>query len=1828
MPTEDTLTYRVELDAADLPQQLEQLRSQMDTALGAMAFSSSPAPPEMTAGPMNFMFETAPQMNAAQQMIDTTSQGFLATNQMMAAQEGGGLMNFLNSNVEAFRLGYAKFHGGMERMGLMVPPAPLVQFPPQGVTAYTEQMEHLQGLGYPGGPLFTATGMVSSAAEMPGLLSGAMGFGYDPNEMPYSRFEFQEMYGEAAGKRLSRGLEENMFTGAFGMAGLAFGPGGALIGGAVGMGVDALKNAGGARRRQGEQVGNAFRRISQRSFMQDPFTKEEGENLANELLGQADTYEARLNRVTRDSIQSQLLDFTREGGFDSARTAEEFQQTAQGVIDNTRKVMQSLRMTQEEATKFMAEMNREGLVSTTDSAGFALDVSANAKVAGMAPTEMLNFMRQGSEAFRGSAFGMGGGMQMLQEARLQTQQLLQTSPAGMDIVRELGGVQAATIGLAQTNANFMQTGMGMIGYNNFMQGGATGDVMAMMSNTYGMSPFDWYRERAQMTQDVSSGRISQQDITAMRIDPYVDRYQEYFQRVEGRGMGAEDYEGMFHWMTQSGITENVAQAQQLFATRFADPAEASDRRIQALNDQLDKLRQPQPITIGDQFRAVMGEVGDAFMDPLRQLDASLHGIFDPLGEYLTDKITGRSEYVDNQTARIGGTHGVVEQSIALRAAAGNLTSAENTYLQTTIGEYEAHLRSQGGVLDADSYNILDKKRNLTSGETEFDNRMVSNIGKIDEYMDGFSMESDQLGLLARQNDPFALPTADYGTLAADENLSDILSGFSSWQGASIRYLGGVDTAELESALGDNFVLGRLPDGRLANKTGFGGKTWGDHDITGVDALIIGQMMQEGTLTRGGQLMSTRGNINNNPANIRVADLATAEKFYGEYGVTGIDDHGFVQFETLGGGFNAARQEIFASINKGQTIREFFHEQSPTTDGNNPDAMAERTTEIMFSLTNVSPWEESIDDFELEARFAALNDIYQINEDGTLKRDENDNLILKAVDNTLIATKSDDVVADAKDFYKVKSGDTFSEIAAQYGGVELLKSLNPNIKDVNKISVGQKINIPQEPATDVSMDLATFLKNNNYQSLNVDDPNLSLLMQQDNYNMVNRAYDDLIMSTPSDRFKTDWPGSGGDYSASSFDAGIALADGKITYAQYIDDLRDRRSGGLFGFGGGASASYITDQKTLDRMAMEDSGFLSDLAGDLSATLVSNAEQDRVGNLLEFISAVGGHESLTLSAENLGLFNRDGQFADMSEGLYLHGKAVMQYNLIGAYDSTEIRANIASDRFQQKYNPGLFQGYVDSVSSALTEHGDEFENEMLDKLNIATATLHAKGLVSADNIASIEEAGEIELIRNTLYKADPSGYSETFLNRSDGDSLASQLSGSGSQYADSILAQAGDDQTLSKPVQALNWKIKGLQAKMDSNLDASKILGEVRGSEVFESLQGKSSWGSATEGAYADDDNNTFWGSIMFGVGAGLAWTGVGTPLGIGMMTVGGTMVGVDTIEAGARTWESANTTHLAKVMARMRINDESLFMTQEDMEAKYGTRNFDELTGEDIADMYVRTIQHNSINGENKFLEDLQALTNASINDPTQTALDSDVVAHMQNAVELGYDIQEQLNIHGMGADGAMLEELRMARGLRAGMLENNMYTLYNSAVGGDAGTYESMVAVRENLVEERKKKQAASTRHRAAMGMLSEGMRGVDTQLMREGQSKDGITQIMSIEQWAADSGVDLQAQFNGGGELLTESVNATHRKGYEDYVATTRMQMVAGKYGIGTAEMKEYGLDTLIKNQIQDKTNEETIRGKELDLDDAEDQQIALLQASNNKLETLIRVLQEGNMD
>jgi len=537
MPAEDTLTYKIEIDPSDLGAQLDQIRSQVNMAMGAAAFSQAPAPPGL-----DMSFSALPSYMA------TTAGSFAETTQQLAGSSHSDLSSYLNHNYDAFKLGYSKFTTGMERMGLMVPPAPIVRFPQQGITDFTRQMEAIQAIGQPGGRLFTATGLEN--VDMPGLFKGALGFGYDPNEMAFSRSEFNQRYGDALGTRVTGLLERNtgMLTGMAGGAaiGAVGGPVGAFAGSIIGMGYDMTMGWAGQQRQQEEQVGGALQAISKRTLMPTALSESGGTRMAENLLGIADSYESRVNKLTRDDIQSELLEFTKSGGFDATRSVDEFESVAKGVIANTRKVMQSLRMTQEEAIKMMADMQREGLVSTGDASMFALDISQSAKASGMDPMELMNFMRQGAEMYRGSGVGMQGGMQMLQEARLTVQDMVQDTGTGLTIARELGGTSNAAAALAQGQTNFMQTAMGLVQYNNMQHGGATTDMIGALGNLSGMNAFDVYRMRYNIDQDMGSGKMSPQQMAGFQIDPYLDRYASTLRITEGRGMESQDYEGFMY----------------------------------------------------------------------------------------------------------------------------------------------------------------------------------------------------------------------------------------------------------------------------------------------------------------------------------------------------------------------------------------------------------------------------------------------------------------------------------------------------------------------------------------------------------------------------------------------------------------------------------------------------------------------------------------------------------------------------------------------------------------------------------------------------------------------------------------------------------------------------------------------------------------------------------------------------------------------------------------------------------------------------------------------------------------------------------------------------------------------------------------------------------------------------------------------------------------------------------------------------------------------------------------------------------------------------------
>ena len=68
----------------------------------------------------------------------------------------------------------------------------------------------------------------------------------------------------------------------------------------------------------------------------------------------------------------------------------------------------------------------------------------------------------------------------------------------------------------------------------------------------------------------------------------------------------------------------LPKARQLFMTRFADPTDANQRKIDAINEQIDVLQQPEMTTIWDEARANAGMFMDQVLAPGRGLEARWH----------------------------------------------------------------------------------------------------------------------------------------------------------------------------------------------------------------------------------------------------------------------------------------------------------------------------------------------------------------------------------------------------------------------------------------------------------------------------------------------------------------------------------------------------------------------------------------------------------------------------------------------------------------------------------------------------------------------------------------------------------------------------------------------------------------------------------------------------------------------------------------------------------------------------------------------------------------------------------------------------------------------------------------------------------------------------------------------------------------------------------------------------------------------------------------------------------------------------------------------------
>lgn len=413
---DNTINYKIKIDTSSLADQLSQIRSQIDAAVSNASFAAT-----------------------------NTGQG-IANSMSMAQQQA---MSFMNST----RLGMSKMMQDISSMGANQGQGPQ-SFYTMGNTR----------LGW----------------------EAATAFSHDPR-MPMTPGMYQREAMHAFGDRAimttlnaidfgaGAGLFGGMAANALGMTGTA-----SVLGAVGGAFMPISLGAGAFMATMGADVtpslrARAFARDSSWRFLSGKFSGDTAGQIGVDIaqagrLGGAVGYE-----VSQNDAMGMVQEFAGMGGFDSVRTANEFRDRVKILVENTRKYVQVLGTTQQEAMSMMKDIMNMGLAPNSAAAGsMAIGIAAQAYQAGYTPTQFSAFGMQSMEMMRGTGVGMGaaylGGLNTL----ATTRGMMQAGAMSPGLVAEYGGDMAAA------------TRMNQLGYNyGFGEGGLT---WMAARNFYGQNP--------------------------------------------------------------------------------------------------------------------------------------------------------------------------------------------------------------------------------------------------------------------------------------------------------------------------------------------------------------------------------------------------------------------------------------------------------------------------------------------------------------------------------------------------------------------------------------------------------------------------------------------------------------------------------------------------------------------------------------------------------------------------------------------------------------------------------------------------------------------------------------------------------------------------------------------------------------------------------------------------------------------------------------------------------------------------------------------------------------------------------------------------------------------------------------------------------------------------------------------------------------------------------------------------------------------------------------------------------------------------------------------
>lgn len=466
---QNQITYNVVLDPGDISRQAEEIRNQLDLALGVGSGAGTQfinttdvINPQFTPMPMGDMSSMSGQFGG------TMDQSFW---QKAQASLGEAYQN-MSQGVDMVRNDLSRM---VDRTSNVIQQ---YQPEPQPVNPYEDLIP-------------------DSFGE---YLVGSLGFGGDIKG-PVSIGK----YGDYSDRKLREGFEDILKnpgealssvtdawagSGVLGTAsyiGAHFIPGiGAALSIAEGVGIADEWVSGAYNKR--EDLAGGVQEIARQTF--GTISKEEARGMSQGVLDFVNSYEGYAKEYDIEEVSKNITQFANEGGFSNVQSGEELQSKMQTVTEQTRQIARNLGVFQEEAVSIMAELEQKSMVNVESMRDMSEKMKFYSGVLRESPTELLQGAVNTAEQFRqaGSFVSPETAMQTYIDANMEATNLIRSSdPYVQSSVYRMGGKEGVTQGLISSYGQLQNSTMG--GFINMSNaaggsGGFIGDVIGNVGGAY------------------------------------------------------------------------------------------------------------------------------------------------------------------------------------------------------------------------------------------------------------------------------------------------------------------------------------------------------------------------------------------------------------------------------------------------------------------------------------------------------------------------------------------------------------------------------------------------------------------------------------------------------------------------------------------------------------------------------------------------------------------------------------------------------------------------------------------------------------------------------------------------------------------------------------------------------------------------------------------------------------------------------------------------------------------------------------------------------------------------------------------------------------------------------------------------------------------------------------------------------------------------------------------------------------------------------------------------------------------------------------------------